>query len=271
MVKVALKGKKAKTSDLDEALMPVASRLLTAFAQAKQALEVAGDDQNAVKAAKDKMGVLILFKNDIAAYVRIYGFLSQIFDYGNTDVEKRSIFFRLLHPLLTFGRERDGVDLSALKLTAYTIKSLGDPTLTLAAGEPVKLYVTDEVGSGQVQDKAKIALAELIAKVNDLFEGDLTPGDKLVYVNDVIKGKLMESLKLAEQAMNNTKEQFAASPDLAKEILGAVMDALSAHTVMSKQALASELLRADMRDVLLGAGKLWEGLRERALGAGVGP
>jgi hypothetical protein len=36
----------------------------------------------------------------------IYGFLSQIFDYGNTDIEKRSIFFRLLLPLLTFGRER---------------------------------------------------------------------------------------------------------------------------------------------------------------------
>ena len=123
-----------------------------------------------------------------------------------------------------------------------------------------------QAGSGEVQDKMKIALAYLIAKVNDLFEGDLTPGDKLVYVNDVIKGKLMESQKLAEQAMNNTKEQFAASPDLAKEIMDAVMDALTAHTVMSKQALESEQLRADMKGVLLGAGKLWEGLRERAQG-----
>jgi type I restriction enzyme R subunit len=102
-----------------------------------------------------------------------------------------------------------------------------------------------------VQDKTKIALAELIAKVNDLFEGDLTPGDKLVYVNDVIKGKLMESEKLAEQAANNTKEQFANSPDLANEIMGAVMDALTAHTAMSKQALESEQLRDDMKDVLL--------------------
>ena len=33
------------------------------------------------------MDSLILFKSDIAAYVRIYGFLSQIFDFGNTDVE----------------------------------------------------------------------------------------------------------------------------------------------------------------------------------------
>ena len=51
--------------------------------------------------------------------------------------------FGCCHPLLTYWRERKVVDLSALKLTAYTIKSIGDPT--------------DEGGSGEVQDKAKIA------------------------------------------------------------------------------------------------------------------
>ena len=56
--------------------------------------------------------------------------------------------------------------------------------------------------------------------MNGLFDGGLTLGDKLVYVNNVIKGKLMESKKLAEQAVNNTKEQFANSPDLTKEIMG---------------------------------------------------
>ena len=267
VVTVAIKGKKAKTSDMDAAILPVASRLLIAFGQAKKEFEAAGNDTKKAKAAKDTMDSLILFKNDIAAYVRVYGFLSQIFDYGNTDIEKRSIFFRLLHPLLTYGRERDGVDLSALKLTAYTIKSLGDPALNLAAGDAVKIDPTDDIGSGQVQDKAKVALADLIAKVNDLFEGDLTPGDKLVYVNDVIKGKLMESEKLAEQALNNTKEQFDNSPDLDKELEGAIMDALSAHSTMSKQALESAALRADLKAVLLGAGKLWEGLRAKASGA----
>jgi type I restriction enzyme R subunit len=267
VVRVALRGAKARQSELDAAITPVADRLLKAFAQARKDRDAAGSDEKAAKAAKDRMDALILFKGDLAAYVRLYGFLSQIFDYGNTDVEKRSIFFRLLYPLLSFGREREGVDLSALRLTAYTIKSLGDPQLNLAVGEPEKLYVVDAAGSGQVQDKARIALAELIEKVNDLFVGDLTPGDKLVYVNDVIKGKLMESERLAEQALNNTKEQFASSPDLAGEIMNAVMDALAAHTEMSKQALESEQLRSDMKDVLLGAGRLWEGLREKASGA----
>jgi hypothetical protein len=175
--------------------------------------------------------------------------MSQIFDYGNTDVEKRSIFFRLLYPLLTYGREREGVDLSALKLTAYTIKSIGDPTLNLGAGEPVKIDPTDEGGSGEVQDKTKIALSELIAKVNDLFEGDLTPGDKLVYVNDVIKGKLMESEKLAEQAANNTKEQFANSPDLANEIMGAVMDALTRAHGHEQAGAGVGAASRDMKDM----------------------
>jgi len=269
VVNVAIKGTKAKPSDLDAAITPVASRLLTDYGQAKKEREAAGGDEKKAKAAKDRMDALILFKNDIAAYVRLYGFLSQIFDYGNTEIEKRSIFFRLLHPLLTFGREREGVDLSALRLTAYTIKSMGDAKLGLDAGAPVTISPTDEAGSGQVQDKAKIALSELIEKVNDLFEGDLTPGDKLVYVNDVIKGKLMESETLAAQALHSTKEQFADSPDLAKEIENAVMGALEAHTAMSKQALDSEKLRADMKDVLLGAGKLWEGLREKAYNGGL--
>jgi type I restriction enzyme R subunit len=263
VVTVALKGKKAKQSDLDAATTPVADRLLKTYAEARRNHQAAGDDSKRAQAAKNTMDALILFKSDIAAYVRIYGFLSQIFDYGNTDIEKRSIFFRLLHPLLTYGREREGVDLSALRLTAYTIKNIGNARQDISDGDPVKLQPATETGSGQVQDKTKVALSELIAQVNDLFEGDLTPGDKLVYVNDVIRGKLMESEKLIEQAMNNTKEQFANSPDLTHELINAVMDALTAHSAMSKQALESEKLRNDMKDVLLGVGRLWEGLRER--------
>ena len=46
-----------------------------------------------------------------------------------------------------------------------------------------------EPGSGSVQEKEKALLAEIIEKVNDLFEGDLTDQDKLVYVNNVHQGQ----------------------------------------------------------------------------------
>ena len=85
---------------------------------------------------------------------------------------------------------------------------------------------------------------------------------KLVYVNNVLKGKLLASEVLAQQANNNTKEQFANSPDLANEIMNAIMDAMAAHSAMSTQALNSEKVRAGLQDVLLGPARLYEALRE---------
>lgn len=106
-------------------------------------------------------------------------------------------------------------------------------------------------------------LAEIIAKVNELFEGELTDEDKLVYVNHVLKSKLLESETLVQQAMNNTKEQFANSPDLSNGLLYAIMDALSAHTTMSKQALDSVSVQKALKDILLGPAQLYEALRMR--------
>lgn len=59
-------------------------------------------------------------------------------------------------------------------------------------------------------------------------------------------------------------QQFSNSPDLAQELLGAIMDALDAHNTMSRQALDSIKVRNGMRDVLLGPGQLYEALRSRA-------
>jgi type I restriction enzyme R subunit len=104
----------------------------------------------------------------------------------------------------------------------------------------------------------------IIEKVNELFEGELSDQDKLVYVNDVIKGKLMESTKLMQQATNNTKEQFANSPDLKSELLNAIIGALDAHTLMSTQALNSASVQGGIKDVLLNHAGLYESLREQA-------
>ena len=61
----------------------------------------------------------------------MYAFLSQIFDYGNTAIEKRFIFFKRLLPLLEFGREREGIDLSKVVLTHHTLKDKGRQALVL--------------------------------------------------------------------------------------------------------------------------------------------
>ena len=263
---------KAKQSELAAAVEPVVDRLQKRYKAAQDALKTATatDDASTADAAKDELNALWLFRSDMQAFQRLHTYLSQIFDYGNTDIEKRSIFYKHLLRLLEFGREREGVDLSKVVLTHHTLKPQGKQPMPLNKGETPTLEPITEVGSGSVQEKQKALLREIIEKVNDLFEGDLTEDDKLVYVNNVIKGKLLESRKLAVQAANNTKEQFANSPDLKAEILNAVMSALDAHNAMSTQALSSETVREGLKDILLGPAQLYEALREHAAAEGAG-
>ena len=253
----------ARQAELVDAIAPVEDRLTKRYKAAQVALKVAQDQNNDAdtKAAQDELNALILFKTDMGAFLRLYTFLSQIFDYGNTDLEKRAIFYRRLLPLLEFGREREGIDLSKVVLTHHNLKTHGRQPMPLYPGETPKIEPITESGSGSVQEKEKALLAEIIEKVNDLFQGELSDQDKLVYVNHVIKGKLLESETLRQQATNNTKEQFANSPDLKTELLNAIMGALDAHTLMSTQALNSATIQAGMKDILLNHARLWETLR----------
>lgn len=249
----------ATQGQLIAALEPVAQRLLYQFKDAQERFKAA-QDQAAKGEAKDEMDALLLFKGDMGGFLSLYTFLSQILDYGSTEIEKRFLFYKRLIPLLQFGREREGVDTSGLKLTHHKLKDEGKRNLSIG-GDPVLLPSITGVGSGGVQDKEKALLAEIIAKVNDLFDGELTDDDQLIYVNNVIKGKLLESEALRVQAQNNTKAQFAASPTLANEILNAIMDALAAHETMSSQALNSQKVRDGLKEILLGPGQLYEALR----------
>jgi type I restriction enzyme R subunit len=148
--------------------------------------------------------------------------------------------------------------------THHKLKRQGDSSLTLgeADGE-YKLDPMTEPGTGQVQDKEKIKLSAIVQKVNDLFEGELTEDDKLVYVNNVLMGKLLESDLLMQQAANNSKEQFANSPDLSTELMNAIMDAFEAHSTMSKQAIDSDKVRQGLKHILLGPAELYEALRSK--------
>lgn len=251
---------------LDAAIAPVADRLLKRYKSAQQDMALAEEkhDEKGVRAAKDQLEALLLFKNDMGAYTRLYAFLSQIFDYGNTDIEKRFLFYKRLVPLLDFGRERDTVDLSKVVLTHHTLKSQGKQAMGLKADGSYKLAAMDAVGSGSVQEKQEAYLNEIIEKVNGLFEGELSDGDQLIYVNGVLKGKLLENEMLMRQAASNSKNQFDNSPDLRTALVDAIIDAGDAHQLMTAQALSSERVLDGLLDIILGPGQLYEALRVKA-------
>lgn len=251
---------------LDAAIVPVADRLLKRYKALRHTYLLAEEkrDQEGARAAEDQLEALLLFKSDMEAYGRLYAFLSQIFDYGNTAIEKRFLFYKRLVPLLDFGRERDTVDLSKVILTHHTLKSHGKQPLGLNADGSYKLAPMDGVGSGSVQEKQEDYLIEIIEKVNGLFEGELSDGDQLIYVNGVLKGKLLENETLMNQAASNSKNQFDNSPDLRTALMDAIIDAGDAHQMMTTQALNSERVLNGLLDIILGPGQLYEALRARA-------
>ena len=148
---------KATQKQLEAAISPVADRLLKKFSAAQadsKAAEEAGDDK-AASAAKDVMNSLIMFRTDITTYQRAYTFLSQIFDYGNTDYEKRAIFFKYLIRLLKFGREREGVDLSEVVLTHHRLRNQGKQDMRLKDDKYPELKPASEMGTGTVRESKK--------------------------------------------------------------------------------------------------------------------
>ncbi|UUO09025.1 type I restriction endonuclease [Blastopirellula sp. J2-11] len=258
---------KAKQSQLEAAITPVADRLVKRFAAAKESYKVATEakDESAAAVAKDEMESLVIFRGDITTYVRAYTFLSQILDYGNTDFEKRAIFFKALVRLLKFGREREGVDLSEVTLTHHTLRHRGQQNLALSAEDAPQLQPMTEAGSGSVQEKQKALLSEIIEQLNTLFGGDTTDGDQLSYARTVAE-KTLESEILQKQAANNTKEQFANSPDLSNQIMEAIMESMDIQTELSSRALNSPEIRAGLQRLLLDRLDLYEQLRARAAG-----
>ena len=256
---------KAKPSQLASAIKPVADRLLKKFATAKEARNQAlsSKQDGEAKAAKDAMDSLILFRTDMMTYLKAYTFLSQIFDYANTDFEKRAIFFRYLTRLLKFGREREGIDLSQITLTHHRLKRIDPRALPLSDKDAPKLKPVTEAGSGEVREKQTAYLSELIEKLNTIFGSDTTDGDQLSFIN-TLGEKTLESKRLQQQAASNTKEQFNASPDLTAEIIEAVMETMDVQQELSTRALNSTEVRDGVKHWLLNYFKLYEKLRDRA-------
>ena len=137
--------------------------------------------------------------------------------------------------------------------------------MILGEGENPKLDPITSVGSGGVNEKEKALLSQIIEKVNKLFADDLTEQDKLVFVLGTLKGKLLESHTLGQQAGSNTKEQFSNSPDLDHEIINAIIGALDAHNSMARQAINSAVIRHGLKDILLNDADLWETLRAKSM------
>ena len=206
-----------------------------------------------------KMDALTLFRSDMGTYVRFYTFLSQVFNYENTAYEKRGMFFKRLLPLLEFERDIPEIDLSKVVLTHHHLKNQGQKILDLNAGDNILI---DPPNPGRVCSDKDKSLARNYRKTNELFTGELTDDDKVMYAQ-VIQNKLLGS-KTSTASCQQQQRAVQTSPDLITSSMDAYIEALDAHQSMSKQALDNPYVRAQMMDLLIEKFGLWEALRDRA-------
>lgn len=256
--------------ELVDALDPVVDRLMRRYKAARERIEDARKRKDAAQeaAAREEIDAMELFRGDMGAYLRLYTFLSQIFDYGQTALEKRAIFYRRLLPLLDFERERTNIDISMVQMTHHAVRHRGTADLPLRSGGGGALDPIREAGAGLVREKEKARIAELIERLNEIFGVDIEASHentRVVYIRDVLGQQILESELLQQQAANNTLEQFSTSPDLVPQLLDAAMETHDVHTGMSKQVLESQAKADAAVRLLIEHFSLYEKLRALGL------
>ena len=211
----------------------------------KQRYLAAMDDGD--KAAVDE---LEMFRKDVGSFIRLYDFLSQIINYGDTELEKRSLYLRLLRKRLHKPDATDFIDLTEVELRAIKHTRLGEQTLDLASGDTIALKPVTATGSGQARDPRLVRLEEVLTKINDLFaDEDFTPGQQQSWVQSLVT-VLEEDDTVQEQAAANGSKQFVESPDLAEAVTEAVLGTQESHNKMVDKFFGDDAFKTKLVKLL---------------------
>jgi type I restriction enzyme R subunit len=197
------------------------NKLAAAISPAKHQFEVryaAAIDQND-KAAQDELDQ---FRKDVGTYVRLYDFMSQIIDYGDTYLEALSIFLRLLERVISEQSWAADIDLSDVTLTA--IKHTPGIAVDIALDGGQGLTGVTAAGSATKKDPKMVALRDVIERLNDLFGSDeFSEAENTSFVETLLRRLLLDE-RIRQRIRVNNAKQFEESPGLADMIRDAIGD-----------------------------------------------
>jgi type I restriction enzyme, R subunit len=151
------------------------------------------------EAREEFRGLLNTFRN-------LYGFLSQVIPFQDSDLEKLSTYARFLATKLP--HRSDGTkylfeDEVALKY--YRLQKISEGSIRLDQGDNVPVAGPTAVGTGQAEDK-QVELSRLIDRINELFGTEFTPADELFFHQ--LREEAMADAGLRQAAAANTLDNF---------------------------------------------------------------
>lgn len=193
------------------------------------------------------------FRKDCGSYVRLYDFMSQVVDYGTSDLEKLAEFLRQLSRLLPSDEPGADVDVSGLELRRVRQIDQGKADIGLSGDQDTPdLRGITGIGSGVSRpDPQQELLSELVARINALFGAEFADPQIEGFVI-AAAGMAEEDPRIAEQIDHNAVDQFLASPDLRETLTDAAVLNEGAFGKLTG-ALTGESERADEFIRLIGA------------------
>jgi len=147
-----------------------------------------------------------LWRGKLQAFQNLYGFLSQVIPYQDSDLERLYVFLR--HLMTKLPRRASGAAYQfddEVKLEYYRLQKISEGSIPLKDGEARKLDGPAEVGSGVLREQP-VPLSQLIDVVNERFGTDFNQADQLFF--DQIVEAAMGDDGLRRAAAVNPGDKF---------------------------------------------------------------
>lgn len=186
-----------------------------------------------------------IFKKNGAEFVRAYGFLSQIYNYADTDLEKRSLFFAGLTRLLKNDQDNNEIDVSHVQMTHYKSTVGFNGRINLDDGTTVELKPITSIGTARAWQEKYGPLAEVIKIMNEILGAGVDDEHQIAFLFATAQ-KLTEDESLRDQARHNSREQFKNAGDveaIGEEMLVNAKDELAAKNERQDAAINESLTR----------------------------
>ena len=146
------------------------------------------------------------WRGKVQAFLNLYGFLSQVIPYQDSDLERLYVFLR--HLATKLPRRKSGPAYrfdDEVRLEYYRLQKISAGTISLHDGEARPLDGPTEVGSGLVRPQP-VPLSQLIDIVNERFGTDFNQADQLFF--DQIVEAAMADDGLRQAAAVNPGDKF---------------------------------------------------------------
>ena len=146
------------------------------------------------------------WRDKVQAFLNLYGFLSQVIPYQDSDLERLYVFLRHLAAKLPRCRSGPAYQFDdEVRLKYYRLQKISEGSISLQDGEARRLDGPTEVGSGLVRPQP-MPLSQLIDIVNERFGTDFNQADQLFF--DQIVAAAMADEGLRQAAAVNPGDKF---------------------------------------------------------------